>query len=176
MRYFLCILFILFFSASGWALEIESDVFENGGDMSSKYAYGFDNVSPPLRWNGVPAGTVSLALICDDPDSPSGKWTHWIIFNIPAKTALLPEGIPKEAVLEDGSTQGTNDFGRLGYDGPYPPPGKPHRYFFRLYALNETLNLSGAAARNDLLKAIRGHIISESETFCLYPVRENPSR
>ena len=94
------------------------------------------DISPALQWSGVPPATKSLALICDDPDAPMGTWVHWVIYDLPPVTAGLAEGVPKSPELANGAKQGVNDYKRIGYGGPGPPPGKPHRYFFKLYALD----------------------------------------
>ncbi len=101
---------------------------------------------------------MSIVLICDDPDAPSGSWVHWVIFNIPASSGGLPEGVPMEGSLDDSSSQGINDFKKIGYDGPYPPYGT-HRYVFRVYALDGVLDLEAGAARRDVMNAIKGRVL-----------------
>ena len=117
-------------------LELTSTAFADRAAVPKLYTGDGRNASPPLQWREPPAGTHSLALICEDPDAPRGTFTHWVVYNVPAETQELSEGLPAEATLPNGTTQGTNDFGKLGYGGPAPPPGKPHRYFFKLYALD----------------------------------------
>src|SRR4029077_725777 len=97
--------------------------------------------SPPLHWSEPPSGAKSLALICDDPDAPRGTWVHWVLFNVPPQTRELEANVPSTATLGEGSKQGKNDFANIGDVGPAPPKGKPHRYFFKLYALDVTLDL-----------------------------------
>jgi Raf kinase inhibitor-like YbhB/YbcL family protein len=104
----------------------------------------------------------------DDPDAPVATWTHWIIWNISAQATALPEGAPKVAVLDDGARQGLNDFKRIGYGGPCPPPGKPHRYFFKLYALDAALDLKAGVKRSELELAMKGHVLSETELMGTY--------
>jgi len=128
-----------------------------------KFAGGGDNVSPPLSWGPVPAGTKSIAILCDDPDAPVGEWVHWILFNLPPETAKLDANIPRQAKLPTGAAQGLNDYNRHGYDGPWPPPGKPHRYFFKVFALDAKLNLTEKARKTDLLKAMQGHILAQGQ-------------
>jgi Raf kinase inhibitor-like YbhB/YbcL family protein len=120
-------------------------------------------VSPALYWSGVTPAARSLALIADDPDAPGGTWTHWMIWNIPAHQTALPEGVPAKETLENGIFQGTNDFRRIGYGGPCPPPGKAHRYFFRLYALDTALDLKAGARRQELAHAMKKHILAQAE-------------
>jgi Raf kinase inhibitor-like YbhB/YbcL family protein len=147
---------------------LKSPAFANGGEISRKYTCDGVDLSPALNWNDVPAGTHSLALIADDPDAPAGTWTHWIIWNISAQTTGLPEGVPKIEVLDSGARQGKNDFKRIGYGGPCPPPGRPHRYFFKLYALDATLNVKAGANRRELEAAMKRHVLSETELMGTY--------
>jgi Raf kinase inhibitor-like YbhB/YbcL family protein len=137
--------------------------FAMNAAMPPKYAACGDNVSPPLSWSKVPDGTKSIAIFCDDPDAPRGDWVHWVLFNLPPETAKLEAGVPKQAKLPNGAIQGVNDFPGTGYDGPYPPPGKPHRYFFKVFALDTKLNLTEKARKSDLLKAMQGHILAQGQ-------------
>ena len=121
------------------------------------------NVSPPLTWSAVPANTRSIAVLCDDPDAPVGDWVHWVAFNIPAGARGLAAGVPRAAKLPDGTVQGLNDYNRNGYDGPCPPPGKPHRYFYKVFALDTVLALGPGARKKDLLKAIEGHVLARGQ-------------
>ena len=121
-----------------------------------------------LTWVDHPPQTRSFALIVDDPDAPVGTWVHWVIWNIPATTHLLPENVPRSARLQSGALQGRNDFGKTGYNGPCPPPGKTHRYFFRLYALDANLTLQPGATRQELDAAMKGHIIAKAEHMGTY--------
>jgi Raf kinase inhibitor-like YbhB/YbcL family protein len=121
-----------------------------------------------LHWAGVPAGTKSFALICDDPDAPRGTWVHWVLWNLPPETRDLSEGIPPKEELSDGSRQGTNDFKKIGYGGPSPPKGKPHRYFFKLYALDAPLALKAGATKADVERAMRGHILGTAQLVGTY--------
>lgn len=97
----------------------------------------------------------------DDPDAPGATWVHWVLYDLPADTSGLPEGVPKDQSLSNGARQGRNDFGKIGYNGPCPPKGKPHRYFFKLYALDSRMNLGPGASKGELERAIRGHILAE---------------
>jgi len=150
------------------ALELKSSAFEQGKDIPQKYSCEGQDISPPLEWSGAPDGTKSFALISDDPDAPVGIWVHWVIYDIPADSTELKEGVSKDPILSDGSKQGMSDFGRVGYGGPCPPPGKPHRYFFKLYALDAMLNLNPGATKKQLRKTMEGHILSESQLIGRY--------
>ena len=149
------------------SFSVKTSAFSEGGDIPKKYTCDGSDLSPALKWAGAPAGTKSLALIADDPDAPVGTWTHWIVWNIPAEAAL-PEGLAKVESLSDGTRQGKNDFKRIGYGGPCPPPGKPHRYFFKLYALDSTLDLKPGATRKELESAIKGHVLGQAELMGRY--------
>jgi Raf kinase inhibitor-like YbhB/YbcL family protein len=142
---------------------LHTTVFPPGGDIPAKHTCSGADVSPPLSWSDPPANTQALALIMDDPDAPSGTFTHWVLYNLGAKEKELREGVPKTEQLPGGALQGRNGFGKIGYGGPCPPPGKPHRYFFRLYALDGKVNLKPAAGRNELEAAIKGHVLAEAE-------------
>lgn len=146
-------------------LTVTSLAFVMGAAIPFRHAYGGDNLSPPLAWSRVPEGTQSIAVLCDDPDAPGGDWVHWVLFNLPADTTKLEEGLPAKPSLPNGALQGINDFGEPGYGGPWPPPGRPHRYFFKVYALDTRLNLPSAARKKDLLKAMQGHILAQGHLF-----------
>jgi Raf kinase inhibitor-like YbhB/YbcL family protein len=142
-------------------LNITSSGFPAEGMMPAKYGCEGANASPALSWTGVPAGAKSLVLICDDPDAPGGTWVHWVLFNLPANTSALAEKVDTAPMLPSGARQGVNDFGKIGYSGPCPPPGKPHHYFFKLYALDIRLGLKPGATKKELLQAMDGHIVGE---------------
>jgi Raf kinase inhibitor-like YbhB/YbcL family protein len=152
---------------SRMSFAVKTAAFPKDGNIPQKYTCEGENVSPALTWANPPAGAKSLALIADDPDAPVGTWTHWIIWNIPPD-ASLPEGVPKVDMLENGARQGKNDFKRIGYGGPCPPPGKAHRYFFKLYALDTKLETKPGASRNDLEGAMQGHVLAQAETMGKY--------
>ena len=149
------------------ALKLTSTAFSNGADIPTKYTCDGADVSPALSWSGAAQGTRSLALIADDPDAPSGTFTHWVLYAIPASTTQLPEGLPKNEQTDVGR-QGRSGFGRVGYGGPCPPPGKPHRYFFKLFALDTDLTLVPGASRADLERAMKGHILEQAEWMGRY--------
>ena len=135
--------------------------FAMGASIPTKYCCR--PVSPPISWSAVPTGTQSVAVLCDDPDSPGGDWVHWVLFNLPPDTKKLDEGVPSTPQLPNGAIQGTTDYGRSGYDGPCPPPGRPHRYFFKVFALDAKLTLDSSATKGDLLKAMKGHILAQGQ-------------
>jgi Raf kinase inhibitor-like YbhB/YbcL family protein len=143
------------------ALSVSSSVFEEGDMIPARYTCRGEDVSPPVAWSGVPAGTRSLVLIMDDPDAPVGVFSHWVIFNIAADSPGLPEAVPAQAQLPGGALQGRNDFGRVGYGGPCPPPGRPHRYQFTVYALDSSLELEAGASKGQVLGAVQGHILAQ---------------
>ena len=149
-------------------LGLKCPYFSEGFPVPKDYTADGQNASPPLQWGEPPAGTKSFALICDDPDAPRGTWVHWVIYNLPADVRQLGPAMPAEATLPNGARQGTNDFKRIGYGGPAPPPGKPHRYFFKLYALDALLSLAPGATKEQLLEAMRGHQLAEGKLFGVY--------
>ncbi len=153
------------------SIQLTSPAFEHGEMIPDRYTCNGQDISPALNWAGVPEGAGSLALICDDPDAPMGIWVHWVIYNIPAKTKGLPEDVSaSKATLKNGAIQGTNSWGRIGYGGPCPPSGT-HRYFFRLYAVDTSLDLKPGATKAQLLKAMEGHILAECELMGRYAKR-----
>jgi Raf kinase inhibitor-like YbhB/YbcL family protein len=145
-----------------------STAFASGAGIPKTHTADGRDVSPSLRWEDPPSGAQSFALICDDPDAPMGTWVHWVIWNIPANARGLNEAAQHIKTLTDGAAQGKNDFGRIGYGGPSPPAGKPHRYFFRLYALKEKLPLEPGASRGDLERAMQGKVLGTAELFGTY--------
>ena len=148
-------------------MQINSPAFSEGELIPSKYTCDGQDISPPLAWKDVPAGTKSLALICDDPDAPIGTWVHWVAYNIPPKMTNLAENIHSEKELESGMRQGNNDWSSIGYGGPCPPGGT-HRYYFKLYALDMSLDLKPGATKAQLLKAMEGHILAEGHLMGKY--------
>lgn len=150
------------------AIQITSAAFQDSTSIPRKFTCDSSDVSPPLEWLHVPPGAKSLALICDDPDAPVGTWVHWVLYNIPATRTSLAEGVPKEKTVEGIGTQGRNDFKRTGYGGPCPPPGKPHRYFFKIYALDTVLDLKPGAEKRELEAAMKGHVLAQGQLMGLY--------
>jgi Raf kinase inhibitor-like YbhB/YbcL family protein len=149
-------------------MQITSTAFKQGEPIPAPYTCDGDDTSPPLKWTHAPPGTKSFALIADDPDAPVGTWVHWVIYNLPPDTAELAAGIVKMPTLDNGASQGMNDFHRPGYGGPCPPPGKAHRYYFKLYALDAVLDLKPGATKKDLLKAMERHVVGEGQLMGTY--------
>lgn len=149
--------------AQSTAFSISSPSFPNGGVIPKKFTCDGADVSPQLSWTEPPAGSMSLALLVDDPDAPAGNWNHWAIWNLPASARSLPEGVGKSRRLPDGSQQGLNDFRKVGYNGPCPPANKPHRYHFQLFALDKKVSLSGDAGKPELEAAMKGHMLAKAE-------------
>jgi len=149
------------------AITVSSTAFEEEGMIPKKYTCDGANISPPLTFSGVPEGSRSLALISDDPDAPAGTWVHWVLFNIPPEMTGLPENVPPDETLADGSRHGVTDFGHFGYGGPCPPSGT-HRYFFKLYALDTVLNLSGRVTKDQLETAMQTHILAQGKLMGRY--------
>lgn len=150
------------------AFELHSTSFRAGENVPVEHTCDGDDRSPPLGWTGTPKGTLSLALIVHDPDAPRGDWVHWVLFDLPATTTELGEGQPAARTLPSGGHQGRNDFGRIGYGGPCPPPGPAHRYVFELYALDAPLDLEPGCTRDDVETAMRGHMLGRAELMGRY--------
>jgi Raf kinase inhibitor-like YbhB/YbcL family protein len=140
-------------------LEVTSTAFGDGERIPVRFTADGENVSPPLRWGDPPAGTRGLAIVCEDPDAPSGLFVHWTAWNIPANRRELTAGVAPSAEVS-GMRQGRNGFGDTGYGGPSPPPGKPHRYRFRIFALDAPLDLPPGASRGELDRAMEGHVLA----------------
>jgi Raf kinase inhibitor-like YbhB/YbcL family protein len=147
--------------ASEMSIQITSATFEEGTTIPVKYTCDGEDISPPLAWSGVPEGTQSLVLISDDPDAPVGTWVHWVLFDLPADTNSLPEGV------QGMGTDGNNSWRRPGYGGPCPPSGT-HRYFFKLYALDSRLDLKEGASKEDVEEAMQGHILAQAQLMGKY--------
>ncbi len=154
-------------TAATATIQLTSAAFAEGQPVPKKHTADGADVSPPLAWSGIPPGTKELALVCDDPDAPTPEpWVHWVIYKIPADAKGLSEGVPGEETLREppGALQGKNswdDARAIGYRGPDPPPGKMHRYVFRLYALDAPLALKPAATKAQLKEAVSGHVVGE---------------
>jgi len=183
-NYFFCFIAIIFLIAAngetawgkdqmnaklkgGKTMEIKSSSFNHEEMIPSKYTCDGQNISPPLAWSGAPKETNSFALICDDPDAPAGTWVHWVIFDIPADVNSLPEKVVKQEVIAGLGKNGKNTSRHYGYDGPCPPSGT-HRYYFKLYALDTMLNLNAGLSKEELLKAMKGHILVEAQLMGRY--------
>jgi len=157
--------FMLAKGGPAMSFKLATSSFSNGGEIPKKFTCSGADVSPELAWSEAPAGTKSFALIADDPDAPGGTYTHWVVYDLPANKASLPENVAKTDEISGGGKQGRNDFRKIGYGGPCPPPGKAHRYFFRLNALDKMLNLSAGAGRQDVEQAMKGHVLGEAEVM-----------
>jgi Raf kinase inhibitor-like YbhB/YbcL family protein len=170
-----CVTTALFLSTAAQLLggfvmtfNLESNVFKNGGDIPQKFTCDGADVSPPLVWGNPPSGTKSVALIADDPDAPAGTWVHWVMYDMDPQTLQLREGMANTESIPGTGEQGLNDFGKIGYGGPCPPPGKSHRYYFKLFALDTTLNLEPRATKRDVEQAMKGHILAQTELMGRY--------
>jgi Raf kinase inhibitor-like YbhB/YbcL family protein len=168
------LLFVLGFPLLGtcapesWSMEITSSAFQNNGNIPRAYACDGADLSPPLAWQNAPSGSATFALIVDDPDAPAGIWVHWLLYELPGSAKEIAAGIARSEMLPNGAKQGINDFGRVGYGGPCPPPGSAHRYSFKLYALDAHVTLKPRATKNQLLDAIQGHTIGTAEIVGRY--------
>jgi Raf kinase inhibitor-like YbhB/YbcL family protein len=144
-------------------ITLTSPAIDGKTPLDKRFTCDGKNVSPELNWEVKKADSCWFALICDDPDAPAGTWVHWVIYNIPGSARQLPEGFAKDPRFDDGTIQGRNDSGHIGYDGPCPPPGKPHHYFFKLYQLDAPVALEPGAAKAELLKAMETHVIDQGK-------------
>lgn len=143
-------------------MELSSSAFQEGGSIPTKYTCDGENVSPPLSWSGAPEGTESLALILEDHDAPSGTFVHWVLFNIPPDRNSLTEGD------SGGGTSGQTGFREQTYGGPCPPGGSEHRYFFKLYALENTLSVEPGATKSEVEEAMQGQILAQGQLMGTY--------
>ena len=149
------------FAAGGAKMKVTSSAFQQGANIPSKFSCDGPNTSPPLQISDVPTEAKSLVLIVDDPDAPSGLFTHWVVWNISPQATTIAEGSTPKGV------QGTNDFGKSGYGGPCPPSGT-HRYYFKVFALDRELDLPVGAKRSQLDSAMKGHVIAQGELMGRY--------
>ncbi len=143
-------------------IQVTSSAFSEGGNIPRIYTCDDQNVSPPLAWTGVPTNTVSLVVIMDDPDAPSGTWVHWVLYNLPSDLTSL------EQEKNGGGTDGKNDFGKPGYGGPCPPKGSNHRYFIKIYALDTKLDLKAGANKAQVENTMKGHILAQGQLMGRY--------
>jgi Raf kinase inhibitor-like YbhB/YbcL family protein len=146
---------------------LNSSAFDPDQPIPVKYTCDDEDVSPPLEWHDPPEDTASFALIVDDPDAPGGTWVHWVLYNLPAEIRNLAQGVPSGAALADGGLNGRNSWKHLGYGGPCPPGGT-HRYYFRLYALDTVLELDGEPDKDQLVRAMEGHILAQTDLMGTY--------
>lgn len=150
------------------ALTLTSSAFVEGASIPSKHTCDGADSSPPLAWSGAPTPTRNFALIADDPDAPAGTWVHWVIFDLSGVMHALPEGVAKAESVLAGARQGRNDFKRIGYGGPCPPPGKPHHYRFTLHALDGPLGLEAGATKAQVERAMEGHVLARARLTGTY--------
>lgn len=149
-------------------LPLSSTAFKDGDNIPAKYTCEGQDISPPLAWGEPPQNTRSFALIVDDPDATGGLFSHWVLFNLKANVRELGEGVPATERLKNGAIEGKSDFDMIGYGGPCPPPGRVHRYRFTLYALDRPLDLPRGASKQQLLDAMKGHILAQSHLTGTY--------
>jgi len=152
----------------GRGMELKSSAFQNDQNIPRENTCDGADVSPPLTWDTPPDGTIAFALIADDPDAPVGTWVHWVIYDLPGDAKELAEGVLTQQSLPNGAKQGVNDFNKVGYGGPCPPRGPAHHYFFKLYALDQPTNLKPRATKQQLLAAIKGHMLGEAQLIGKY--------
>jgi Raf kinase inhibitor-like YbhB/YbcL family protein len=152
----------------GGALQISSSAFEAGVTIPRQYTADGEDLSPPLAWQGAPAGTASFVVLCDDPDAPRGTWVHWVLYDLDPGVTTLAAGVPTTPGVAGGGSQGKNDFGKIGYGGPSPPPGPAHRYFFRVLALDRKLGLAPGVTMREVLAAVGGHVLARGELMGRY--------
>ena len=144
------------------SIHVTSTAFNEGENIPKEYSCDGENLSPPLAWSDVPQGTQSLVLIVDDPDAPSGTFVHWVVYDLPADLASLPEG------ASGIGREGVNGFRKSGFGGPCPPRGSTHRYFFKLYALDMVSGLKAGATKAEVEKAMQGHILAQGQLVGKY--------
>lgn len=150
------------------ALTLSSKAFGAGQPIPRRHTCDGQDLSPDLAWEGGHQETRALARIMDDPDAPVGVFTHWVLYNLPGNVRSLPDGVSKKERLESGALQWRSDFGRIGYGGPCPPPGRSHRYRFHLYALDVPLDLKPGATKEQVLAKMRGRILADAELVGAY--------
>ena len=148
-------------------LDIKSTAFGEGNSIPKQYTCDGADISPQLSWSQPPEGTGSMVLICDDPDAPMGTWVHWVLYGLSPDTLEISEGIPDDKEVLGGAKHGVNDFRKYGYGGPCPPGGT-HRYFFKLYAVDTEVNLDPGATKDEVLDAIKGHVLAEGQLMGRY--------
>ena len=152
-------------------MRLTSAAFEHGARIPPVFTCEGDNSSPPLAWSGAPVEARSYALVCDDPDAPRRTFVHWVLYNISGDAVELQASVPALPELPSGARHGRNSAGKTAYTGPCPPPGNPHRYFFRLYALDISLNLSPGASKEQLEQAMGQHILAQGTLMGMYQRR-----
>lgn len=154
--------------STGAALRLWSTAFDEGGTIPAVHTCEGEDVSPPLLWSTVPSDTRSVAVLCEDPDAPGGRFVHWVLYNLPVDATELAQGVPATPELPSGARQGVNDAGTVGWTGPCPPPGKPHRYVFTCLALATMLRLDAEVTLDELRAAARDHLLAEGNLIGMY--------
>jgi Raf kinase inhibitor-like YbhB/YbcL family protein len=154
---------LLLWGTPALAFDLKSPAFSQNAPIPRTYSCDGPDRSPPLRWYDPPSGAKGYALVVEDPDAPAGTWVHWVLYRIPAGARQLPEGVPARDTVAGAGTQGINDFKKVGWGGPCPPPGSAHRYVFTLYALDSDLTLPPGTSRSDLQAAMEGHVLGQAE-------------
>jgi hypothetical protein len=149
-------------------MDLRIDAFPPQTLIPSRFSADGADLSPGLAWENVPSTVNCFALIVEDPDAPVGLWIHWLLYDLPGTTRGLAENQPKEPELPSGGRQGRNSWGRLGYNGPAPPPGKTHRYYFKLYALSAPTGLAAGATKAELERAMVGKVLDEASWMGTY--------
>ena len=147
---------------------LQSKAFNNNDPIPSKYTGEDINISPPLEWTNAPIGTKGFILVCDDQDAPAGAWVHWVLYDIPPSVKSINEAIPRNKIVLGSAKHGINDFDQIGYDGPMPPPGSPHRYVFKLYAVDKQTGLAPGLTKDEILKTIKPRIMAEAQMIGTY--------
>lgn len=148
-------------------MQLQTNAFKEEQAIPREYSCDGQDLSPQLSWSEAPEGAKSFVLIADDPDAPGGTWVHWVYYDIPKDRRELPKGVDTAEHPATGGTQGVNDFGRIGYGGPCPPGGT-HRYYFKLYALDEVLNLKPGLSKKQVLAEMEGHVLAEARLMGTY--------
>lgn len=147
---------------------LSSQVLNNSQPIPLEFTGFGKDISPQFQWTNAPAGTKAFVMICDDPDAPAGTWVHWVLYDIPANVSSISEGLPRTKTVLNTAKQGINDFGKIGYNGPMPPPGKTHRYFFKIYAIDKETGLGPGIDKSRVMKTIDGHILAQAEFIATY--------
>ncbi len=149
-------------------MQLKSSAFKPGETIPADFTCDGSDRSPALEWTAPPEGTESFTLVLEDPDAPGRTWVHWMLYDLPATERELREGVARDATLPSGARQGRNDFRKIGYGGPCPPPGPAHRYHFKLYALDKRLDLPAGVSRAELDRSMRGHVLASAEFMGRY--------
>jgi Raf kinase inhibitor-like YbhB/YbcL family protein len=149
-------------------IKMQSKAFRDGSAIPDRYTCSANDLSPPLSWSGLPEATRSLAIVVYDTDAPSGNFVHWIAYDLPANQLGLPASVPKRTTLLGGGSQGLNDFGQVGYNGPCPPPGPAHHYHFNVFALSSMLNLEPRTTSERMEQAMQGKILATGDLVAIF--------